>query len=838
MNWRKDAVRIAAALAIIAGVLTGATTTAFAQAAAIMKAEQSQHASTSSSSGSSGSGEAAVAQQLAPLTSEERAALVGRMTDSQARDLLLYYLSENAPAAAAPAAASGTATASMQTLQAKGEAIRKNLAAVLSEFGGVIGNYIGHMQEKLRIGVGKGGLLLVFGTVFGLSLVGGILEFLYRYLTRSAIARNNAAPIETVKQKLTRAATQLLHGLGSILAFAVGYVGAFLVIWGGDTARRDFLIVVLLAILITRVTVVFVRFVFLPNHPTWRFMPVDDEAAHHFVRGTRRQVTLGITLLLIGVLGKMWGVDHDVWRLGALLSAILFTLSISVFLWRFRRHVLRAVDQVITDGTVPRWAEGAAGWSWYALAVGYVIVAFLIGIYDLLLGYDFDPLRAAAGFFVLFVLNPYFTAVAKQLFAVEEVQLPEPKSTQIYITDPDDGERVVMTRDAGASKVEVKSEDESTAASEIAAEAEEHAEEEEISQAVMRDKRVLGRVISISVLILSLAAFALVIGIDLFSSTQEYPIAQFVLKVLFNVGVIVLLGYVAWAFIASWIDRKLAEERAKAPDGEHEGEGPALSAGTRMQTILPLFRRAIQILIGMMVVMVALSAMGVNIAPLIAGAGIFGVAIGFGSQTLVKDLISGLFFLMDDAFRIGEYIEAGGVAGAVERFNARSLVLRSTLGAVYTVPYGDIGQVTNYSRDWVIMKLRFRVPYDTDIDQVRKIFKKIGQEMMDDPAIGKDFLQPFKSQGVVKMDDSAFIVSGKFMAKPNHQWGIRKAVYQKVQKAFQEAGIKFAPKRVIVDVPNIADMEDDDAHHDDIKTATARAAAAATVATEEPQKGS
>lgn len=783
-------------------------------------------AESSAATEASGGSPAAVAEQLAPLTTQERDALIGRLTDEQARGLLLYYLSENAPAAGAAAVPHSSSIAlSMKTLQQTGTAIRKNLDAVLSQFGGLVADYVGHMEEKLRIGVGKGGLLLVVGTILGLALVGGLVEYLYRYLTRPMVARYDAAPVETVRQKLSQAFGQFVHGLGAIAAFSAGFIGTFFAMWTGDVARRDFLIVVLLAIVITRVSVAVVRFVFLPNHPAWRIMPVDDEAAAHFVRGTRRQVTLGIVLLLFGTLGRMWGVDHDTWRLGALLSAIVFTLSYCVFLWRYRRHALRAVRAAFGGGTVPRWAEGAAGWTWYALAVGYVLAAFLIGVYSLLLGLPYEPLGAAVGFFILFVANPYVTAVLKALFSADARSVAAKSPTEIYVTDPDDGEQVMITRAPEATAVDAEPAHAPVTAANAAAEA------------VRRDQRILGRVISISVLVVSLAAFAVVVGVDIFSSTSPYPVAKYLLRMLINIGVVVLLGYVAWSFIAAWIDRKLAEEQADGADADHSDEGPAVSAGTRLQTILPLFRKTIQISIGLIVVMVALSSMGVNIAPLIAGAGVFGLAVGFGAQTLVKDLISGLFFLMDDAFRIGEYIDAGGTAGTVEKFNARSLVLRGTLGAVYTVPYGALGKVTNFSRDWVIMKLRFRVPYDTDIDKVRKIFKKIGQEMEADEELGPNFIQPFKSQGVVKMDDSAFIVSGKFMAKPNKQWGIRKAVYQKVQEAFHDAGIKFAPKRVIVDVPDAAEMDDGDGHHGPDKTTVARAAAAAVATEEAPGKG-
>jgi len=186
---------------------------------------------------------------------------------------------------------------------------------------------------------------------------------------------------------------------------------------------------------------------------------------------------------------------------------------------------------------------------------------------------------------------------------------------------------------------------------------------------------------------------------------------------------------------------------------------------------------------------------------LIAGAGVVGIAIGFGAQSLVRDIVSGMFFLMDDAFRLGEYVDIGDVKGTVEGITVRSLVLRHHRGPLHTVPFGEINHLTNYSRDWVIMKLAFRVSYDTDVNKVKKIFKKIGADLMAHEELGEYFIEPLKSQGVLAMEDSAMIVRAKFMAYPGKQFQIRKEVYARVQAAFKEAGIEFAHRRVMVDLP-------------------------------------
>ena len=136
------------------------------------------------------------------------------------------------------------------------------------------------------------------------------------------------------------------------------------------------------------------------------------------------------------------------------------------------------------------------------------------------------------------------------------------------------------------------------------------------------------------------------------------------------------------------------------------------------------------IVIGLIAVMMVLSGLGVQIGPLIAGAGIFGVAIGFGSQTLVKDVISGVFYMMDDAFRVGEYIQAGSYKGTVESFSIRSVKLRHHRGPVFTVPFGSLGAIENMSRDWVIDKFTISVSYDTDINKVRKMVKGVGAALL------------------------------------------------------------------------------------------------------------
>jgi small-conductance mechanosensitive channel len=218
---------------------------------------------------------------------------------------------------------------------------------------------------------------------------------------------------------------------------------------------------------------------------------------------------------------------------------------------------------------------------------------------------------------------------------------------------------------------------------------------------------------------------------------------------------------------------------------------------------LPLVRNFILIVILTTLALIVAMQLGANVAPLFAGAGIVGLAIGFGSQTLVRDILSGAFYLLDDAFRKGEYIDVGGVKGTVEKISLRSFQLRHHLGMLHTIPFGEIQHLTNFSRDWVMMKLPLRLTYDTDVERVRKLVKKLGQILLEDPEIGAKFMQPLKSQGVIQMDDSAMIVRVKFMTRPGDQWVIRKRVFAEIRELFEREGVHFAHREVTVRIPGM-----------------------------------
>ena len=221
-------------------------------------------------------------------------------------------------------------------------------------------------------------------------------------------------------------------------------------------------------------------------------------------------------------------------------------------------------------------------------------------------------------------------------------------------------------------------------------------------------------------------------------------------------------------------------------------EGLEARRRQRLNTLLPIVRNFLLVLVAVVAGLMILDAIGLQIGPLLAGAGVVGIAVGFGAQTLVKDIISGVFYLVDDAFRVGEYIQTARHKGTVESFSLRSVKLRHHRGPLTTVPFGDLGAVQNLSRDWVIDKITLGVTYDTDLDQVKKIIKDIGRQLAADPEVGPTILEPLKMQGVEAMGDFAIQIRLKMMTKPGEQFVARRHAYSMIKKAFAANGIQFA----------------------------------------------
>jgi len=252
--------------------------------------------------------------------------------------------------------------------------------------------------------------------------------------------------------------------------------------------------------------------------------------------------------------------------------------------------------------------------------------------------------------------------------------------------------------------------------------------------------------------------------------------------------VILVIADLLWQVVRVLIDARLADGVALTDllDGDQQRRR------ARLHTLLPVLRNFALFIVLVMASLSALAAMGLQIGPLLAGAGVVGIAVGFGAQTLVRDIISGIFFLLDDAFRVGEYIESGGIRGTVESFSLRSVKLRHINGQLHTVPFGDLKAITNFSRDWVVETLQVIVTYATDLDLLDRVVESVSDDLMADPATAPEMIEPLRSLGVQAMTDTGLQVGMMFKTRPGHQYGVRRAVFSRIKLAFAVHDIRFA----------------------------------------------
>ena len=245
--------------------------------------------------------------------------------------------------------------------------------------------------------------------------------------------------------------------------------------------------------------------------------------------------------------------------------------------------------------------------------------------------------------------------------------------------------------------------------------------------------------------------------IDLFEAANT-RLGETFARGIVTVIITVAVAYLVWDLTPDCARSECAGTASCGRRARRRGRGHRRDAAP---TFGPVLRNFLFVVVITIATLVGLSSLGVNIGPLLAGAGVVGIAVGFGAQTLVKDVISGVFFLAEDAFRMGEYVVIGNTRGTIEGIAIRSLKLRHHRGSLHTVPFGEIKQLTNESRNWIILKLEFLLAFDTELRKVRQVVKEISKQLEADPELGHALLEPVKSQGVRRMEPTGMVIGLK-----------------------------------------------------------------------------
>ncbi|MCK4236377.1 MAG: mechanosensitive ion channel family protein [Candidatus Krumholzibacteria bacterium] len=249
-----------------------------------------------------------------------------------------------------------------------------------------------------------------------------------------------------------------------------------------------------------------------------------------------------------------------------------------------------------------------------------------------------------------------------------------------------------------------------------------------------------------------------------------------------------IVAIIVGSFIVIRIFRILIR-RSKDKLGPPEKMG--VERAKRTETLASILENTARVLVLIAAFLMVIKEAGINIGPLLAGAGVVGLAIGFGAQSLVKDVIRGFFILLENHMNVGDVVKVAGVAGLVESINLRVTVLRDLEGKVHIIPNGEISVVTNMTREWARAVIEIGVAYKEDIDKVIEVLEKVGDEFVNDEKFAPMILEPFQVLGLDSFGDSSVNIKAIVKTQPIQQWTVARELRRRIKKAFDAKGIEI-----------------------------------------------
>jgi len=668
-----------------------------------------------------------------PLTKEAIRELAARLTDAEVRQLLIQQLDR----AAAPANAKPDDMGGMVMSMEKDAQVARQRAGELLQALAQLPDTLAAVHENFTKGREPGHLLLVAEYLAAVLALAYLVELLYRRAVRAHRRRLDEQQGEGFAAQSARNLLRFLFDLSGIALFGAVVLGIFYAVYQGHEPTRLLVLTVIGAVVLFRLVALGSRLLLEPRAPALRLLPFADATARRINSGVLQVAVLYLAgIFPVFLLVRLGASVETAQALGLSVGALLVAAMIAT-VWAVRRDV----GAMIRGPGVASPLARLMAEIWPALATAVLLLVYLAAFLDALAG------RPAEGKGILSLLL---------LMALPVVDLFLSRALHAVMAAR------AETGAATAGKAP--------------------------SGAATSYEPVLRKAIHIVVVVTGVLMLAGLWGID-FMRLAERGLGEQIAGQLFEVGIILLVAHLLWELAKTMVAH--LSEREGVPAARTDDEMSAAVA-TRLGTLLPLIRGTLRITILVIAVLSVLAALGINVLPLLAGAGVIGVAIGFGSQTLVKDIVSGAFFLADDAFRVGEYIEVGESKGTVEQIRLRSLFLRHHRGAINVLPYGEIRRLRNQSRDWVIDKMTIGITYDSDLEKARKLIKKIGAELAADPELAPKTIEPLKMQGVEEFGDFAIQIRMKMKTLPGEQFVIRRKAFAMIKKAFDANGIKFA----------------------------------------------
>jgi small conductance mechanosensitive channel len=500
--------------------------------------------------------------------------------------------------------------------------------------------------------------------------------------------------------------------------------------------------------LTVRGILILARIVVAPGTPNLRLLAMTEETAHYVYIWVRRIAVVAVYGAFLTEAGRYFGLTLAA-RSGLFktMGGVVALLLVIIVLQN-RAAVARLIAN--ESATALLGVRKAIADVWHILVIIYLVALFIVWLFDVRGGFEYLA-RGSAGTIAVLIVATIVIGAMKRIV------------TGAFRLQPD-----IVSRYPG------------------------------LEARANRYLPIFREAVRFAIWVVALLFILQFWGVRSLQWFNSPPGVRFV-GTLISIGLVLLVFLVAWESFAMALERYAARLTAR-------GVG-----GARARTLLPLFRTTAFIVMGVLTGLVLLTQVGVDITPLLAGAGVVGLAVGFGSQKLVQDVINGIFMLIEDTISVGDVVDlGGGHAGVVEGLSIRTIRLRDGNGAVHTIPFSEVKTVQNMTRDFARAAFEVEVAYREDVDRVMAAMREVGAAVSADEKWKPYVTEPFNLIGVDKVRGSGIVITAQISTLPGKQWDIGRAFNYALKRKFDELGIEMPSGRVTVALQGLGRDADKD----------------------------
>ncbi|MEF2550058.1 mechanosensitive ion channel domain-containing protein [Aurantimonas sp. A2-1-M11] len=522
--------------------------------------------------------------------------------------------------------------------------------------------------------------------------------------------------------------SSVVDALSVVVGWAAGYVAAVLFFGGKPGINQALFLNAFL--LIEMVKVGLASFV-SPSFPQLRLTPFSNRQASYWYFWISRLISiLGYTFMFVAPIVQQSSsiAAAEAVRFIVVVLSLLLTIGLILKNRGVVRERLKRRKQA-GNRSVGAWVYAFLGQIWWALAIGFVVSLFVVWVRSPVSGLAFMT-EATLKSIAAMAVGGLIVSVLSRMIA-RGIPIPQNINDRLPLL------------------------------------------ERRVNSFIPNALTVLRGIVIVVVLGVILEAW----NILSFSDWLASPLGQRFAGGLLGAGIILAVGVSIYIGVSSWVEYRLNPNYGSVPTA-------------RERTLLSLFRNAFTITMIVLVAMLVLSQIGIDIAPLLAGAGVVGLAIGFGAQKFVQDIITGAFIQIQNAMNEGDIVELNGVSGVVEELTVRSVGLRTLEGTWYLIPFSSVDQVANFSKDFAYYLADIGVAYRENVDDVKQMMFDAFDELKT-TAVGENLLSELDMWGVNELADSAVVVRARVMTKPSTQWGVGRAYREIIKRMSDERGIEI-----------------------------------------------